>query len=996
MKETSMPSKLTHFQAVGQIYHQFKVTRIVPIPELQCQLIELVHLPTQAQIMHLANEDPENLFCLSFQTLPDKSDGVAHILEHTVLCGSKHFPVKDPFFAMTRRSLHTFMNALTGSDFTCYPAASQVPKDFYNLLEVYLDAVFHPNLKKLSFLQEGHRLEFADPSNPNSPLEFKGIVFNEMKGAMSSAGARLAEVMHSGLFPDLTYGVNSGGNPLVIPELTYEQLLDFHRKFYHPSRCLFFFYGNMPLTTHLDFIAEKALNGVKEAPPLPPIPYQTRLTKPLHVEAKYPIAHEEETESKAYISFGWLTCPITTQKELLALNILEIILLDTDASVLKRALLDSGLCKIVSSHIDSDINEASWMITLRGCDENKAEACERVLRMNLEEIVKQGIPLQAVENAIHQLEIYRSEIGGDQTPFGLSLFFRSGLLKQHKVDPEEGLKIHSLFENVHKEVVADPNYFGKLIRKYLLDNPHFVRVVMIPDKELNAQEQAEERTILDLIQKRLTPDESKHLIRQANELAEFQKQQEEENIDVLPKMTLEDIPKMSRNFSLNQESMGALEIFHHTCFTNQIIYADLVFNLPELTQEELPYVRLLTVLMSQMGCGGRPYAENLEYIQAHTGGVGATLTFNLQAQNHLVFQPSIHIRGKALHRKAPKLFQLLLEMTNSIDFKDLHRLKEVLQKHYTSMESSLSQNALRYAINLSASGLDVASKVANEWYGLDYFWKIKELISDLGHHLPQISEKLIALQDKLLGLDSPHLVLTCDAAMYNELKAHHFYGLAQMTTKPFKPWTGRYPVPPVEPQGRIIASPVSFTGKVFKTISYVHPDAPALALAACLFDNLTLHTKIREQGGAYGGGAVSNVISGNFYFYSYRDPNIAKTLAAFDEAIQAIRKGKFDANDLEEAKLEIIQSLDDPVAPGSRGDHAYGWYREGKTQEVRQAFRDRLLAMTEKEVIHAVEKHIAPQFLNGTTVAFAGRDLLEKENEVLKAKGKTPLAIESI
>lgn len=264
-----MSSQTHRLRTVGQCYHQFKCTKSIAIPELQCFLHELEHMPSGALIMHIENHDPENLFCLSFQTLPYNSNGVPHILEHTVLCGSEKFPVKDPFFAMNRRSLNTFMNALTGADFTCYPASSQVPKDFYNLLEVYLDAVFHPLLNELSFMQEGHRLEFSDPLNTETPLEMKGIVYNEMKGALASPSARLSEAINETLFPNVTYGYNAGGDPKEIPKLTYEELKNFHKTYYHPSRCLFFFYGNLPLERHLDFIASRTLDYTHKLPPFP-------------------------------------------------------------------------------------------------------------------------------------------------------------------------------------------------------------------------------------------------------------------------------------------------------------------------------------------------------------------------------------------------------------------------------------------------------------------------------------------------------------------------------------------------------------------------------------------------------------------------------------------------------------------------------------------------------------------------------------------------------
>jgi Zn-dependent M16 (insulinase) family peptidase len=988
--------KSAHLHTVGQIYHDFQLTQSAEIPEIHCHLYELVHLPTQAHVMHLANDDPENLFCLSFQTLPEKSNGVAHILEHTVLCGSKKYPVKDPFFAMTRRSLHTFMNALTGSDFTCYPASSQVAKDFYNLLEVYLDAVFHPQLNPLSFLQEGHRLEFADPINPSSPLEHKGVVYNEMKGALSSPSARLSEAVHAALFPNITYGINSGGNPHDITTLTYEELRNFHTKFYHPSRCLFFFYGNLPLEPHLDFIAEHALKGVQKVPPLPPIPFQPRFIQPRYVTTSYPIDPKEEVKDKAFIAFAWLTSHVMEQEELLALSILEIILLDTDASPLKMALMRSGLCKLVSSHIDNDINENPLMITVRGCDPDHAEDLQNLIYQTLKEIANQGIPLDQVENAMHQLEFFRSEITGDHAPFGLSLFMRSALLKQHKVAPQEGLKIHSLFDALHQKILQNPHYLSEFLQKHLIDNPHFVRVTMHPDKTLAAKELVEERENLDKIRAQLTDKQIKHLIKQASDLKTFQKKQEEVDLDILPKVSLEDIPKISRDFPLLHEKIENIEVFHHTCFTNKIVYADLVFNLPALPEVEMPIVRLFTYLMPQLGCGGRTYIENLDYIQAHTGGVGVSLVHNVQAQNHTLFEPTLHIRGKALDRKASKLLTLFKEMATSTDFTDIPRLKELILKHYTGLESSLNSSALKYAINLSASGLDVASKIGNEWYGLEYFWTLRRIAQDFDKYSEKLVDQLVLLKSKLLGLDQPHLVLTSDIDIYQELKSHHFYGLTTLETHPYTPWRGDYPLESVQPQGRVITSPLAFIGQVLKTISYVHPDAPALSVASGLFDNLILHKKIREEGGAYGGGAVNNSLLGNFYFYSYRDPNIASSIHTFEEAIREISKGHFSESDLEEAKLEIIQGLDDPVAPGSRGDYAYGWFREGKTHEIRQSFRNRLLALTRGDVIRAIKEHLLPQISSSATVVFASRDLLEKENAILTAHGKPPLPIKSI
>ena len=999
-----MSFKIAHFHTVGQLYQEFRLTKRVEIPELQCSLLELIHESTGAIVMHLANDDPENLFCLSFKTVPTSSNGVAHILEHTVLCGSKKFPVKDPFFAMQRRSLNTFMNALTGSDFTCYPAATQVQQDFYNLLEVYLDAVFYPNLNELSFLQEGHRLEFSDPSNIDSSLEFKGIVFNEMKGALVSPGARLHEAMHAELFPAITYGINSGGDPKYIPDLTYAELRAFHETFYHPGRCLFFFYGNMPIEEHLAFIKTRVLDQTLPVAPLPEIPLQPRFSEPRRLTKTYPVSEEEQEEpGKANIAMGWLTCNILEQEEVLALSIIEIILMNTDASPLKMALLKSRLCKQALCYTDAEINEIPVVIELKGCNPEDADALEELLRATLAEIVRKGIPLNQIENAIHQLEIHRSEITGDHSPFGLSLFLRSALLKQHGGDSESGLKIHTLLDGLHKRNLENPGYFTGLIKKYFLDNQHFVRITMVPDKELPGIELAEERGKLLQIQSRLSKEEKEEIVRKAQELAAFQKKQEEEDLDILPKVTLKDVPKNARFYPLAEEECGKLHLYHHTCFTNGIVYADLVFPLPYISEEDLPYVRLLTTLLAQMGSGGRTYAENLEYIEAHTGGIGCSLILNIQAQEHRRFFPSLFLRGKALNRKVNKLFPLLFDTASSADFTDKHRLREVIVKQHAALENSIASSGMRYALNLSAANLDPASKITYLWYGLPYFWKIRELTLDFDNKVDWLIEKLSALQHQLFSGENLDLVISSDAEVYNSIRSHQFFGLSELKSSPQEKWKGDYPLnspsessPAGLSQGRVISSPVGFIGKVMKTVSYIHPDVPALNIAGFLMDNLILHTQLREQGGAYGGGAVCSATAGNFYFYSYRDPNICSTLEAFKQAIDTVIRGDFEQSDVEEAILEMVQGLDAPIAPGSRADAAYGWLKEGKTLEVRQAMRNKILSLTSEDVIRAVKNQLAPKLDAAATAVFAGRELLERENAKLLEKGGSPLPILSV
>lgn len=982
--------------AVNDSYNGFTVTKSMPIAEVHCHLTELTHDESGAEVLHIANDDPENFFCLSFRTLPESSNGVAHILEHTVLCGSKKYPIKDPFFAMNRRSLNTFMNALTGADFTCYPAASQVSQDFYNLLEVYLDAVFHPILSEISFSQEGYRLEFANLEDPKTALQFKGVVFNEMKGALSSPSTRLVEAVNAALFPNIPYGHNFGGDPDKIPNLTYQELVAFHKNYYHPSRCLFFFSGNLPLERHLDFIAQHALKGVKKMPPLPKIPKQPRFLKPVHKELSYPIAPDEPVEDKVIICFAWLTTSILDQLTVFMISILDIILMDNDASILKRELLRSGLCKQAHSLCDSETSEIPYGFIVKGCSEKDAKAIEAIIFHTLEKLADNGIPHHQVETALHQLELFRSEITGDQAPHGLSLFSRSALLKQHGGNAEDGLRIHSLFEEIRSKFQENPLFLSDILKKYILNNKHYVRILMRPDQSLSQIETAKELDRLETIRKALSDTDVQKIVDNAKKLKLLQDSENAKSLEILPKIHIQDVPKKSREIALTHTPLQNLDLFHHSAFTNKIAYATVVFAIPETNEDDLWLLRLFSILLPQMGAGLHSYQQTLELIQEHTGGIGSYLSINHQAQDAKSFTPTFHLRGKSMYHKAQKLFSLLFDMISAPNFTDRDRLKELILKHYTNLHSGLVNNALKYAMNLSASAVNVAGKILQSWYGLEYFYKIKSLAKNIDSEMEKLIADLERMKEHLLSMPGPHLVLTCDQTELSKYIESGFEGLVDLPFRPESSWKGNYALTKLAPQGRIIASPVAFTSKICSSICYSHPDSPALTLAGFLFDNLVLHKRVREQGGAYGSGSVASSMSATFTFYSYRDPNIVSTLQAFDEAVQTIVNGNFSDDELEEAKLEMIQNLDSPIAPGSRADVAYTWFREGKTQEMRQAYRDKVLNAQKQDIMRVLQKHLIPELRNAKIVTFASKELLEKENQALINLGEPPLHIEKI
>jgi Zn-dependent M16 (insulinase) family peptidase len=974
----------------GVRYNGFIVERTQDIPELHCRLIELRHEASQAKIMHIQTDDPENVFCLSFQTLPPSSNGIAHVLEHMVLCGSEKFPVKDPFFSMTRRSLNTFMNALTGVDFTCYPAASQIAADFYNLLEVYLDAVFHPVLSENSFEQEAHRLEFAPQETGEQSLVINGVVYNEMKGAFASPTRRLMGEMSKKMFPDTPYGYDSGGDPKEIPSLTLQQLKDFHSKHYHPSRCLFFFYGNFPLAQHLDALEKQILSKTSAMPSLPPPSLQPRHESPIFSRIEYPVTQETHDQG-CYLALGWLTTPLQNQVECLALSILDIILMDTDASLLKHALLQSKLCRQATSSCDIEIAEVPYLLMLTGCEEKNVTELTELVFATLRKIAAQGIPKDLLQNALHQVEFAKSEISGSGTPFGLLLFFRAGLLSQHGIDPTLGLKIHSLFEELRNLVAQDPAYFSKLIHKYFLENSHFVRVIMAPSKEIAEHEFAEEKDRLKTLENTLSEKQRASILQSSQKHESIAIQ----DLSCLPSLKITDVPQHCRTFPLSHYEQKGTTVFCHETFTNGICYLDIVSPLPFIRQEDLWLTRLACVILPQIGYGGKTYQQALEYMQEYTGGIFASLSLSPQVNNPSSVVPLLHVKGKALERNTGQLIDILSSLLTNPRIDDRHRIRAIIEKHATDVEHAIVHSAMEYASLRSSSFLSTSAAISEHWYGISYLRNLRYLTKNYDTQEPEFLLKIGQLIQAMLLHKEIHCVACAGPEQMFTLQKQLDESLF-LTPKISHPWESPPCFQtPAHDQGFIIPSQVGCTSLSKTTASYADPDTPVLCVAVQLLNNLFLHKKIREQGGAYGGGASVHPMTGTCCFYSYKDPNIFSTLQGFEESIQFLQHTSISPQELDEAKLGVFQDLDAPIAPGGRAGTAYSWWRQGRTDLMRQHFRDKVF-QTSIEEIHAVLQRFFPQgWSNQSFITIGGSQLLKKEQKKLVAIGRQ-LDIESL
>ncbi len=977
---------------VGNKYRGFTVKHLFHVGEISVKVVDLIHDKSGAQVVHIISDDDENLFAIACRTYPNNDCGTPHILEHVVLCGSEKYPVHDPFFAMTRRSSNTFMNAFTAKLWTAYPAASKIEKDFTNLLEVYLDAVFHPRIEKMSFLQEGHRLEFAEPNNPASELVIKGIVHNEMKGSYANPTSIFWRLMMMGLCKNHPYGFDSGGDPDAIAQLTYEELKKFHHEYYAPSRAVFFFYGNIPTEKHLDFLGEKILDHAEKKSPIPPVELVKRFSAPVREEVTYPIS-EEDTSKKTFIGFSYLTTCIDNSDETLALTLLDSILMDTDASLLKHRLITSGLCVNAESALDTDAREIPYSIVLRGCEKENRDAIEEHLNQSLREIVKNKISPELIDSSLHQLEFSRTEISGDYGPYGLDLFGRTVLPYLQGGSLTEGLHIHSIFDRLRK-LLKDRNYLPSLIEKYLLNNPHMYCLVMSPDPKLGSKLHQKEKEALEAKKKSLTPAEVKAILNQAKEMELYREEKEEEDLSCLPILALKDIPKEVSYFPLHKTSHDNLVVYHHETFTNKITYATLVFDLPQIDEIDLPYLRLFASLLTELGAGGRNYLSNLQYIHENLGGVWTNLSLNVQKENLQTCYPTISISAKALSRKNKEMFHILKDFILSSDLKDRERIKELISQSYTNLQNRLNSNAVSYALKESAASVSPWSHINNIWHGFSNYKFIEHLHQNIDSQVDTIIEKFSIISKAIFHLNNPHLILCCDGQDWVELEHNKFYGVSNLAdaSTSYQPWIDLAQPAATHHNARTIATQIAHNAQSIPTVTMQSPLAAPLKIASYLLDNLYVHRDVREIGGAYTSGVKYNILTGICQFYSSRDPNIASTYNAFIEAVNSLIKGDFTPEDLHEAKLSYIQDVDGPVVAGSRATVTYFQLKVGLTKEVRQEFRKKLLAVTKDDVIAAARERLAPYMKEKSTrVTYSSKELLEKELPLFVKYGLVPM-----
>ncbi|OGF27806.1 hypothetical protein A2331_06900 [Candidatus Falkowbacteria bacterium RIFOXYB2_FULL_34_18] len=974
----------------GQRIHGFIVRRIANIKDIQSIFYELEHEKTGARYIHLANRDTENGFCTLFKTIPQDSTGVAHILEHTVLTGSEKYPVRDPFFSMTRRSLNTFMNAFTSCDWTAYPFSSENEKDFYNLLDVYLDAAFFPNISELNFRQEGHRLEF---NKDTGKLEFKGVVYNEMKGAMSSEDSIIAHEIQSALLPSGTYAYNSGGDPDVIPDLTHEQLKAFHARFYHPSNSYNFSYGNFPLEKHLE-VVDRVLSRFEKIDPRAKVPPEPRWKNSKEMEFYYPLGKDEDPGQKYQAGLAWLTARTDEPFEVLSLEFLNEILLGDTEAPLYKALVNSGLgTSFMGGGFDDDYFDKIFVCGLKGIKRKDAKKVEEIIMDTLRGLAQKGINKELIAAAFNNFKISRKEISRSHYPYFISLFFRFASSWIHGSDPLLCLDSDKDMEKLDQKIKE--GFLEKQIEKYFLNNKHMLSLLFVPDQEMNDFLEQQEQKRLARIEDELSYEDRLRIMKTAEDLEKLQ--DFDEDLSCLPTLSLSDIPvsvKTSKGVRLSHDA----GIVRYKKPTNGLCYADILFDfdIEMIDTTVWPLFPIFCRALPIMGTKNFSSEYMVRLISRYTGGIsaGQSIMRKFDSSRELVSFFSLAVQ--CLPETKKNTFDIIEELLNNFCFADLDKLKTIILQMKDRMEEAIVGNGHGFAYSLAKRGFDKEFKIQEMWSGVHNLKFLKELARDLDEQkLKNIAEDLVYLGRSIINREKMRIILAAsrdqDIKELSELalrlkkniplrydQIYHFEDFKQNNMK--ECWT--------------TPTNVSFVADCFRVADMRNEDAPVLDVIAKVMKSCFIHKEIREKGGAYGGYAVYDKATGIFSFQSYRDPNISKTISVFREgAVEYICSGDFPEEKVKEAILQVCSVLDRPSSPHAEAFSDF--YRRiiGLSDEARKEYKKRLLSVTRNDIIMTAKKYFTEGgFQNRSLAVISSDSKIEKENK----KMSEPLEIRKI
>lgn len=890
------------------------------------------HVKTGGRVLSVINSDENKTFGISFRTPPENSTGLAHILEHSVLCGSRKYPVKEPFVELLKGSLQTFLNAMTFPDKTVYPVASPNVQDFYNLVDVYLDAVFHPNLTPNTLMQEGwHYVPKEDGT-----YEYKGVVFNEMKGAYSSPDGLLYEYTQHSLFPDNTYGLDSGGDPAVIPDLTFEEFMNFHERYYHPSNAYAFFYGDDDPDERLR-ILDEYFSEYEKNNPHSEIALQSFFKEPVKVEKKYSAAGGEDASSMVTVNF---LLPETVDAEAgLAFDVLEELLIGLPSSPLRKALNDSGLGEdLAGGGLEGEIRQMFFSVGLKGIEKENCEKVEQLILKTLADLAENGFDSGDIEAALNTVEFQLRENNSGSYPRGLMVMLNSLTTWLYDGDPLANVRYEERLEDLKKKLSAGP-VFENMIRKYFLENNHRTTVLLEPDSELGNEIRKRERARIESEISAMRDDELKSVAAKAAELQRLQEAADsEEDLAKIPRLKVSDLPKENRTIPC--EKIG--QILFHDLDTSGIVYLDFAFSMSAVPDDLLPLVPVFGRALLELGSSKTDFVELSRRIAANTGGIDPTAIISNRRSDDKSIS-CFAIRAKSTMEKAPAMLDILRELLLDAEFSNQERLRQIILESKARFEHRIIPSghmmvATRMKARFSESGY--VNEQLNGISELQYLRKLAKRIDDDFDSVKDDLEKLRALIVSSKGL---LLNITLDNESFKQLTPEIESLLGDLPENSLKA-IDRKPALYPEKEGLCIPAQVNYVSKGAEVYSSGYEYSGAAIVVSRFLRTGYLWDRIRVQGGAYGSFSMFERSAGSLIFASYRDPNLDKTIEAYDGIGRYLLEADISSDELEKAIIGGIGDMDKYQLPDAKGFTSLVNYLSEIDDDYRQQIREQILS----------------------------------------------------
>lgn len=930
---------------VGQQYSGFTLQEITKVKEISSTAYQFTHKKSGARLLFMENEDDNKVFSITFRTPPSDSTGVAHIVEHSVLCGSRKFPMKEPFVELIKGSLNTYLNAMTFSDKTMYPVASRNDKDFQNLMDVYLDAVFYPVMYDCPevFMQEGWHYE---AESKEADLTYKGVVYNEMKGAFSSPEAILDKEILASLFPDTTYGYESGGDPDVIPALTLEGFLGFHRKYYHPSNSYIYLYGKMDIEEKLAFLDKEYLAAFTAKSIDSAITNQELFTEPKFVEAFYPASANEDIHDKTFLSLNCIVGQAEETETMMALQILEHFLLRTQSAPLKKALIDANIGKDVLSSFADSILQPCFSIIVSGSDEAKVEAFKRVTKETLANLVRDGIDRELIEASINLLEFKLREADFGQSPKGLIYNIKCMDSWLYDASPLLGISYEKPLRNI-KQALGN-RYFEQLIESKFLNNSHMTLVVLKPKQGMGEMRAREIKAELAAQKQKLSEFELEQFVAMTKKLKLRQETPDTaEALATIPLLKLQDIEPKSEQLVLEEKLEEHTKVLFHPLTTNRIAYLNLYFNAATIPQELVSYAFLLAEFLGKVSTERYNYGELANVVNSSTGGIAYDVIAFTESHSAEVYYPKFKIKAKALVEKLPKLCEIIAEVITKSKFDDKKRMKELIAQLKSSLEMYLLRNAQQVVAGRVLSYFSPASRY-NEQGLLSFYEFIVELDKNFDGKYPVIQENFAKIMPMIFNKNELVTSITLEKNDYQTFVEAYPKIVDGLNEQKFAEQTYAFEINPLN-EGLMTSSKIQYVAKGanFNRLGFKFTGSLRVLETILRYDYMW--NRIRVQGGAYGAFTQFRR-TGNMVFGSYRDPNLTETIDVYDETAAYMRNFTVDEREMTKYIIGTMSSLDTPLTAQMKGEVAAECYIRHITQADIQGERNQVLTTGQQDI----------------------------------------------